>query len=67
MRGSHKAFECLIKPNISKWVKCISKFQIFHCYHVNDFPLINGTPGIIQDPIDLLLANCTLMLAIIGI
>ena len=29
-----------------------------HCYHVNDFPLVNGTPGIIQDPINLLLAKC---------
>ena len=29
-----------------------------HCYHVNDFPLLNSTPGIIQDPIDLLLAKC---------
>ena len=29
-----------------------------HCDHVNDFPVINGTPGIIQDPIDLLLAKC---------
>ena len=29
-----------------------------HCYHVNDFPVVNGTTGIIQDPIDLLLAKC---------
>ena len=29
-----------------------------HCDHVNDFPVVNGTPGIIQDPIDLLLAKC---------
>ena len=33
---------------------------IGHCYHVYDFPLVNGTPGIIQDPIDLLLAKCNL-------
>ena len=32
-----------------------------HCYHVNDFPLINSTPGIIQDLIDLLLAQCILI------
>ena len=31
-----------------------------HCYHVKDFLLVNGTPGIIQDPIDLLLAKCNL-------
>jgi hypothetical protein len=30
---------------------------IIHCDHVNDFPVVNGTPGIIQDPIDLLLAK----------
>ena len=32
--------------------------MIMHCYQVNDFPLVKGTPGIIQDPIDLLLAKC---------
>ena len=32
--------------------------DIKHCDHVNDFPVINGTPGITQDPIDLLLAKC---------
>ena len=26
-------------------------------FHVNDFPVVNGTPGIIQDPIDLLLTR----------
>ena len=26
--------------------------------YVNDFPEVNGTPGNIQDPIDLLLAKC---------
>ena len=31
---------------------------LYHCDHANDFPLVNGTPGIIQDPIDLLLAKC---------
>ena len=34
--------------------------HMVHCYHVNDFPLVNGTPGIIQDPIDHLLAKCNL-------
>ena len=29
--------------------------SISHCDHVNDFQVVNGTPGIIQDPIDLLL------------
>ena len=29
-----------------------------HCDHVNDFPVVKGTPGIIQDPIDLLFAKC---------
>ena len=28
-----------------------------HCDDVNDFPVVNGTPGIIQDPIDLLLTK----------
>ena len=32
--------------------------SITHCDHVNDFPVVNSTPGIIQDPIDLLLAKC---------
>ena len=27
------------------------------CDQVNDFPVVNGTPGIIQDPIDLLLTK----------
>ena len=29
-----------------------------HCDHVNDFPVVNSTPGIIQDPVYLLLAKC---------
>jgi hypothetical protein len=37
--------------------ECVASAN-FHCYHVNDFPLLNSTPGIIQDPIDLLLAKC---------
>ena len=39
-------------------VRKADSIGIFHCYHVNDFPLVNSTPGIIQDPIDLLLAKC---------
>ena len=31
-----------------------------HCYHENDFPLLKSTPGIIQDPIDILSAKCIL-------
>ena len=37
--------------------KTLSQDNIWHCYHINDFPLVNSTPGIIQDPIDLLLAK----------
>ena len=33
------------------------KNGILHCDHVNDFPVVNSTPGIIQDPIDHLLAT----------
>ena len=28
-----------------------------HCDHINDFPVVNSTPGIIQDTFDLLLAK----------
>ena len=28
-----------------------------HCDHVNDFPVVKGTPGIIQDAINLLIAK----------
>ena len=34
---------------------CLPTITIVHCDHVNDFPVVNGTPGIIQD---LLLAKC---------
>ena len=40
----------------SIWQLDVEILNIMHCYHVNDFPLINSTPGIIQDLIDLLLA-----------
>ena len=43
-----------LKTPVSLFLICFNA----HCYHVNDFPLVNGTPGIIQDPIDLLLAKC---------
>ena len=46
--------------SIVMWVIEFSNLRIKHCYHVNDFPLVNSTPGIIQDPIDLLLAKCIL-------
>ena len=32
--------------------------ELFIVIMLNDFPVVNGTPGIIQDPIDLLLAKC---------
>ena len=38
------------------WINFIVNY-IIHCYHVNDFPLVNVTPGIIQDAIDFLLAE----------
>ena len=43
-----------LKTPVSLFLICFNA----HCYHVNDFPLVNGTQGIIQDPIDLLLAKC---------
>ena len=53
MDGPHS-----ILYSIVMWVIEFSNLRIRHCYHVNDFPLVNDTPGIIQDPIDLLLAKC---------
>ena len=53
---SAKGIHCAFKGTLTFFA--LRNFRtITHCYHVNDFPVVNGTPGIIQDPIDLLLAK----------